>query len=133
MQSGPSFVYVGPEELDQVVAKSSVKNRRAEQMGVVFSIVNQKGGVGKTTTAVNLAACIAVTGRKALLVDTDPQGNATSGVGVVKSALDRCMYDVLINDEPIERAIVHTETPGLDLVPAKLDLAGADIELMSMM
>ena len=102
-------------------------------MSAVFAVVNQKGGVGKTTTAVNLAACMAVSGEKALLVDTDPQGNATSGVGVVKSQLDQCIYDVLINDEPMERVIVSTEIAGLDLVPAKLDLAGADIELMSMM
>lgn len=98
-----------------------------------FAVVNQKGGVGKTTTAVNLAACIAVTGRRALLVDTDPQGNATSGVGVVKSAVDQCVYDVLINDVPIEQVIVPTELEGLFVVPAKLDLAGAEIELMSMM
>lgn len=102
-------------------------------MAAIFAVVNQKGGVGKTTTAVNVAACLADAGEKALLVDTDPQGNATSGVGVVKSELDHCIYDVLINDVPIERVIVQTETPGLDLVPAKLDLAGADIELMSMM
>ena len=102
-------------------------------MAAIFAVVNQKGGVGKTTTAVNLAACLGVAGKRALLVDTDPQGNATSGVGVVKSTLDYCIYDVLINDVPIEQVIVHTETKGLDLVPAKLDLAGADIELMSMM
>lgn len=102
-------------------------------MSAIFAVVNQKGGVGKTTTAVNVAACLAVTGRKALLVDTDPQGNATSGVGVVKSDLENCIYDVLINEIPIEKVIVQTDTPGLDVVPAKLDLAGADIELMSMM
>ncbi|MCX6343813.1 MAG: AAA family ATPase [Armatimonadetes bacterium] len=99
----------------------------------ILAVVNQKGGVGKTTTAVNLAACLAVAGKKVLLVDTDPQGNATSGVGVVKSHLDHCIYDVLINDVPLEQVIVHTDIAGLDLVPAKLDLAGADIELMSMM
>ncbi|MCL5105494.1 MAG: AAA family ATPase [Armatimonadetes bacterium] len=102
-------------------------------MANIFAVVNQKGGVGKTTTAVNLSACLAVAGKRVLLVDTDPQGNATSGVGVVKSDLDHCIYDVLINDEPLEQVIVHTEIGGLHLVPAKLDLAGADIELMSMM
>lgn len=102
-------------------------------MAAVFAVVNQKGGVGKTTTAVNVAACLAVSGERVLLVDTDPQGNATSGVGVVKSELEACIYDMFINEVPIERVIVPTETPGLDLVPAKLDLAGADIELMSTM
>lgn len=102
-------------------------------MAAIFAVVNQKGGVGKTTTAVNVAACLAVSGERVLLVDTDPQGNATSGVGVVKSELESCIYDMLINEVPIERVIVPTETHGLDLVPAKLDLAGADIELMSTM
>jgi chromosome partitioning protein len=102
-------------------------------MGKAYAVVNQKGGVGKTTTAVNLAACAAEEGERVLLVDTDPQGNATSGVGVVKSTLRACIYDVLINDEPIENVIIKTETRNLDLIPARLDLAGADIELMSMM
>ncbi len=102
-------------------------------MASVYAVVNQKGGVGKTTTSVNVAACLAQLGERALLVDTDPQGNATSGVGVIKSELEVCMYDVLINEIPIEKVIVKTDTPGLDLVPAKLDLAGADIELMSTM
>lgn len=102
-------------------------------MSAIFAVVNQKGGVGKTTTAVNLAACLAALGERSLLVDTDPQGNATSGVGVIKSELSACMYDVLINEVPIDRVIMSTETERLDLAPAKLDLAGADIELMSTM
>jgi len=102
-------------------------------MAHTFAVVNQKGGVGKTTTAVNLAACIAEQGRKVLLVDTDPQGNATSGVGVVKSSLSACIYDVLINGQPVRETILGTDVERLDLVPARLDLAGADIELMPMM
>ncbi|MDH7602800.1 MAG: AAA family ATPase [Armatimonadota bacterium] len=102
-------------------------------MAMVFAVVNQKGGVGKTTTAVSLAACLAEQGCKCLLVDADPQGNATSGVGIVKSSIGECIYDVLINEVPIEKVIVASETPNLYVVPAKLDLAGADIELMSMM
>lgn len=102
-------------------------------MAISFAVVNQKGGVGKTTTSVNLAACLAKAGKRALLVDIDPQGNASSGVGVIKSELEQCVYDVLINDVPIKDVIVSTEIIGLDLVPARLDLAGADIELMSMM
>jgi chromosome partitioning protein len=102
-------------------------------MGITYAVVNQKGGVGKTTTAVNVAACVAGLGERVLLVDTDPQGNATSGVGVVKADLRACLYDVLINDEPMEEVIIATNTPNLDLVPARLDLAGADIELMSVM
>ncbi|MCE5321894.1 AAA family ATPase [bacterium] len=102
-------------------------------MTQILAVVNQKGGVGKTTTSVNLAACLGAAGKHVLLVDTDPQGNATSGVGVVKSELNKCIYDVLINDEDIKNVIVRTDSNGLDLVPARLDLAGADIELMSMM
>ena len=102
-------------------------------MALTLAVVNQKGGVGKTTTAVNLAACLADSGKKVLLVDVDPQGNATSGVGIVKSSLRTCVYDVLINDENVENVIVPTDFRNLQLVPARLDLAGADIELMSMM
>ena len=102
-------------------------------MAITLAVVNQKGGVGKTTTAVNLAACLADQGKRVLLVDVDPQGNATSGLGVVKASLRSCVYDVLINEEPIENVIVPTDFQNLHLVPARLDLAGADIELMSVM
>jgi chromosome partitioning protein len=121
------------EEFGRRAEKFGVNTRQAEIMAKILAVVNQKGGVGKTTTSVNLAACLGVAGMRVLLVDTDPQGNATSGVGVVKSELDQCIYDVLINDAPVEQVIVHTDTRGLDLVPARLDLAGADIELMSTM
>ncbi len=100
-------------------------------MAVILAVVNQKGGVGKTTTAVNLAACLADLGKEVLLVDMDPQGNATSGLGVVKATLQACIYDVLINEESLRDVIVPTDYPKLRLVPARLDLAGADIELMS--
>ncbi|MDO8586488.1 MAG: AAA family ATPase [Armatimonadota bacterium] len=98
-----------------------------------FAVVNQKGGVGKTTTAVNLAAYMADSGQRVLLVDTDPQGNATSGLGIVKSDIRGCVYDVLVNDTPIDEVVVSCGIEGLDVVPATLDLAGADIDLMTMM
>ncbi|NLK08523.1 MAG: ParA family protein [Firmicutes bacterium] len=102
-------------------------------MAVCLAIVNQKGGVGKSTTAVNLGACLGELGKKVLLVDIDPQGNATSGVGIEKSQVERCMYDVLIEGCPIEAAVQRTLTPGLDAVPATLELAGAEIELVATM
>ncbi|WP_324716385.1 AAA family ATPase [Carboxydochorda subterranea] len=100
-------------------------------MGRVIAIVNQKGGVGKSTTAVNLAAYMALAGRKVLLVDGDPQGNATTGVGVNKRELEGCVYHVLMNERPMEAVIRATEIAGLDLAPATIDLAGAEIELVS--
>ena len=98
----------------------------------VFAIVNQKGGVGKTTTAVNLAACLAQAGQRVLLIDCDPQGNATTGLGIEKSALEVSMYDVLVDDVPLEETVVRdVTTPGLDVAPATLDLSGAEMEMFS--
>ena len=99
----------------------------------VIAIANQKGGVGKTTTAVNLAACLASLDRKVLLIDSDPQGNATSGYGFDRRELKKCVYDAIINETPMQEIIVHSNYKNLDIVPAKIQLAGAEIELVSMM
>lgn len=101
-------------------------------MAKKLAIVNQKGGVGKSTTAVNLSAALAEMGIKVLLGDIDPQGNATSGVGVDKSGLKYSIYDVLINEIDIREAILETGVENFDILPANIDLAGAEIELVSM-
>jgi chromosome partitioning protein len=100
--------------------------------GNTFAIVNQKGGVGKTTTAVNLGAALASFGYRILLVDLDPQGNSTSGVGVSKASLRRSVYDVLIPGDHLEQVIQRTATPGLELAPSDVRLAGAEVELVAL-
>ncbi|MBD8014289.1 AAA family ATPase [Microbacterium sp. APC 3898] len=100
-------------------------------MGRTIAIANQKGGVGKTTSSVNLSACLAYLGKKVLLIDIDPQGNATSGVGVNKGDVDQCIYEVLIDDVDVKSTIMETKVENLHVVPATISLAGAEIELVS--
>jgi chromosome partitioning protein len=99
-------------------------------MATVLAIVNQKGGVGKTTTAVNLSSAIALTGRPTLLVDLDPQGNATTGIGVAKEGLYPTVYHVLLGEESAESALHQTGVKGLSILPSDIDLVGAEIELV---
>ena len=99
-------------------------------MGKIISVVNQKGGVGKTTTAVNLAAAVGIAGKKVLLVDADPQGNTTSGYGVNKKNVKISTYELLVGTGKIDEAIIKTEYEKVDVVPASIDLAAAELDLI---
>ncbi len=99
----------------------------------VIAIANQKGGVGKTTTSVNLSSCLAYKGKKVLVIDIDPQGNTTSGLGVDKKSIEKSIYDVLINDERIENVLLGTPMENLSLCASNIQLAGAEVELVSVM
>ncbi len=101
-------------------------------MGKILAITNQKGGVGKTTTCINLAASLVATKRTVLLVDLDPQGNATMGSGVAKNELDWSVYDVLVGECEVEKAIQHCDNSGYDLLPANGDLTAAEVQLLDL-
>lgn len=100
-------------------------------MGRVIAIANQKGGVGKTTTTINLAACLATQGKKVLMLDLDPQGNATMGSGVDKYNLEKSSYDVLLKDTPLSEAVVYSVASGFDVLPSNADLTAAEVGLMN--
>lgn len=101
-------------------------------MGKIVSFINQKGGVGKTTTCVNMASYMAVMGKKVLLVDLDPQGNATSSLGIDKEGDLKTIYNVIVDDNLLDEVIIKSKVEGLDVVPSNVDLAGAEIELVQM-
>ncbi len=97
-------------------------------MAKIIAVFNQKGGVGKTTTTINLGACLAIMGRKILIIDMDPQGNTTSGLGVDKKTLELSIYDCLMEAEDIKGAVMRTEWERLHIIPSSADLAGAEVE-----
>ena len=99
-------------------------------MGRIIAIANQKGGVGKTTTAINLAACLAEAGQKILIIDIDPQGNTTSGFGLSKTDIEKTVYEVLLGECNIKDAIVENIIDNLDILPSNVNLAGAEIDLI---
>ena len=122
---------VPPTPIKTIKDKAPVKHVVGQTK--VMAIINQKGGVGKSTTAINLSAALGELGKQVLLVDLDPQGNSSSGLGIEKSHVHNCVYDVLLNDVAIEDVIIPDVGEGLDLVPATINLAGAEVELVSEM
>ena len=122
---------VPPTPIKTIKDKAPVKHVVGQTK--VMAIINQKGGVGKSTTAINLTAALGELGKQVLLVDLDPQGNSSSGLGIEKSQVRNCVYDVLLNDVAIEDVIIPDVGEGLDLVPATINLAGAEVELVSEM
>lgn len=117
---------------DKARAAVAERQRSDKTLGKIISIVNQKGGVGKTTTAVNLTAAMGIAGKKTLIVDVDPQGNSTSGYGINKKEVPASSYELLIGTAEVEQTIIPTNYQNVDIIPANMDLAGAEIELISL-
>ncbi len=116
---------------EEMLYNISILKKGDTILGKRIAIFNQKGGVGKTTTNINLAACLALKGKKTLVLDIDPQGNTTSGLGVAKKGLEDTVYNILVDkDYDIRDAIIKTNVENLDLIPASVDLAGAEVELV---
>lgn len=128
------FINVSRETLTKNTAECIITGNENKgidiYMGKIIAVVNQKGGVGKTTSAVNLAAAVGAKGKKVLLIDIDPQGNATSGMGLNKRELEKSSYDVIINGTPAREVIKKTEFSNVDVLPANMNLAGAELELV---
>lgn len=112
------------------IIKRIMKSGGVEIMARIIAIANQKGGVGKTTTAINLSACLAEKNRKILTIDIDPQGNTTSGLGIEKNKLKNTIYQMIIGDCTLEECLIHTTIKNLDILPSNVNLAGAEIELI---
>jgi chromosome partitioning protein len=132
VDSSPDAPIDLPEDIDlaERIIEAGAPATVRRPLPRVIAIANQKGGVGKTTTAVNLGACLAELGYRTLVIDLDPQGNASTGLGINIRALDASMYDVIINDVPLDDCIEGSSVRGLFVAPASLDLAGAEIELV---
>lgn len=118
--------------VDDPLETISEPEEKIPELGRILAIANQKGGVGKTTTAINLATALAAVGRRILVFDSDPQGNATTGFGIDRRQVTKSSYDVLVNRIPIADAIVETTVPRLYIVPSAIDLSAAELELVSL-
>ena len=121
----------GRQISDKIMANDGLKPAKANRIPRVLSVANQKGGVGKTTTAVNLATALSAIGKQVLLVDLDPQGNATTGLGVKRSSIQMSTYDIIFNDASVGETAVQTKVPGLSVLPSSVHLSGAEIELVT--